>query len=68
MPLKNGTHQFVRYRTPAPILSGNGGCHLNRPIETLLTGAGFEIDRLQTGYMQGPKLMTFMYEGAARPH
>lgn len=45
-----------------------GGCHLNRPIETLLTGAGFEIDRLQTGYMQGPKLMTFMYEGAARPH
>jgi hypothetical protein len=45
-----------------------GGCHLNRPIETLLTGTGFEIDRLQTGYMQGPKFMTFMYEGAARPH
>ena len=45
-----------------------GGCHLNRPIETLLTGAGFEIDRLQTGYMPGPKLMTFMYEGVARPH
>lgn len=45
-----------------------GGCHLNRPIETLLTGAGFEIDRLQTGYMPGPKLMTFMYEGAARLH
>lgn len=45
-----------------------GGCHLNRPIATLLTGAGFEIDSLQTGYMQGPKLMTFMYEGAARPH
>jgi hypothetical protein len=44
-----------------------GGCHLNRPIETLVTGAGFEINSLQAGYMPGPKLLTFMYEGAARP-
>lgn len=44
------------------------GCHLNRPIETLLTGAGFEINRLQTGYIPGPRVMTFMYEGAAYPH
>ena len=47
----------------------SGGCHLNRPIETLIKGAGFELNRLQTGYMTtGPKLMTFMYEGDARPH
>jgi ubiquinone/menaquinone biosynthesis C-methylase UbiE len=45
-----------------------GGCHLDRPIETLVTAAGFEIDRLKAGYMPGPKPMTFMYEGAARPH
>jgi SAM-dependent methyltransferase len=45
-----------------------GGCHLNRPIEALVAAAGFEIDRLNTGYMPGPKPMTFMYEGAARPH
>jgi len=45
-----------------------GGCHLNRPIEALVTTAGFKVERLQTGYMTGPKLMTFMYEGAARPH
>jgi ubiquinone/menaquinone biosynthesis C-methylase UbiE len=45
-----------------------GGCHLNRPVGTLVTAAGFQIDRLHTGYMPGPKLMTFMYEGAARPH
>lgn len=45
-----------------------GGCHLNRPIDTLLTGTGFELDRLQTGYIPGPKVMTFMYEGVARPH
>ncbi len=44
-----------------------GGCHLNRAIGTLIQGAGFQFDRLQTGYMRGPKPMTFMYEGSARP-
>ena len=28
-----------------------GGCHLNRAIETLIEGAGFQFDRLETGYM-----------------
>ena len=45
----------------------SGGCHLNRPIRSLIEGAGFRIDRIETGYMPGPKLMTFMYEGSARP-
>lgn len=45
----------------------SGGCHLNRRIELLVTGSGFELEHLQTGYMAGPKLMTFMYEGVARP-
>lgn len=44
----------------------SGGCDLNRPIEPLMTAAGFVIDRLQTGYMEGPRLMTFMDEGIAR--
>jgi ubiquinone/menaquinone biosynthesis C-methylase UbiE len=44
-----------------------GGCHLNRAITDLITGAGFRIERLDTGYMRGPKPMTFMYEGSARP-
>lgn len=44
-----------------------GGCHLNRAIGTLIEGAGFEFDRIVTGYMPGPKPMTFMYEGSARP-
>jgi ubiquinone/menaquinone biosynthesis C-methylase UbiE len=43
-----------------------GGCHLNRPIEELIRGAGFHVERLETGYMKGPKPMTFMYEGIAR--
>jgi ubiquinone/menaquinone biosynthesis C-methylase UbiE len=44
-----------------------GGCHLNRPMAELIQGAGFGIERLDTGYMRGPKPMTFMYEGSARP-
>lgn len=44
-----------------------GGCHLNRGIDGLVEAAGFRPDRLQTGYLPGPKPMTFMYEGSAWP-
>jgi ubiquinone/menaquinone biosynthesis C-methylase UbiE len=44
-----------------------GGCHLNRAIGTLIEGAGFQFERIETGYMPGPKPMTFMFEGSARP-
>jgi ubiquinone/menaquinone biosynthesis C-methylase UbiE len=44
-----------------------GGCHLNRAIAMLIEGAGFQFERLETGYMRGPKPLTFMYEGSARP-
>jgi ubiquinone/menaquinone biosynthesis C-methylase UbiE len=44
-----------------------GGCHLNRPIRDLIEGAGFSIQQIDTGYMKGPKPMSFMYEGRARP-
>lgn len=43
-----------------------GGCHLNRPIGELIEAAGFRIERMDMGYMKGPKPMTFMYEGVAR--
>lgn len=45
----------------------SGGCHLNRDIDGLIESAGFRIERLDTGYMKGPKAMAFMYEGVARP-
>ncbi len=45
----------------------SGGCHLNRPIRAMIEGAGFRVDRLETGYMPGLKPMAFMYEGSARP-
>ena len=44
-----------------------GGCHLNRPIDTMIAANGFRIAALQTGYMKGPKPMTFMFEGEASP-
>ena len=44
-----------------------GGCHLNRAIQTLIEDAGFRFERLETGYMRGPKALTFMYQGSARP-
>lgn len=44
-----------------------GGCHLNRPIQSLIEGAGFNVSQIETGYARGPKPMTFMYAGRARP-
>ena len=44
-----------------------GGCHLDRPIAKLVEDAGFRIAHVETGYMRGPKPMTFTYEGSARP-
>jgi ubiquinone/menaquinone biosynthesis C-methylase UbiE len=43
-----------------------GGCHLNRPIAQLVEGAGFRVEQVATGYMKGPRPMTYMYEGTAR--
>jgi ubiquinone/menaquinone biosynthesis C-methylase UbiE len=42
-----------------------GGCHLNRPIAEMIRGAGFAVDNLRTGYLPGPRPMTFTYEGIA---
>jgi ubiquinone/menaquinone biosynthesis C-methylase UbiE len=42
-----------------------GGCHLNRPVAGMIRTAGFAIDDLRTGYLAGPRPMTFTYEGTA---
>ena len=44
-----------------------GGCQLNRPIDRCIKSAGFCIDRLETGYLPGPRPMTFNYRGVASP-
>ncbi len=44
-----------------------GGCNLNRKIVELIRGAGFRITELKTGYLPGPKPMTYTYQGLAEP-
>ncbi|REK36634.1 MAG: SAM-dependent methyltransferase [Planctomycetota bacterium] len=45
-----------------------GGCHLNRDIAGLILDAGFEIDRIETGYLRRtPRLLGFNYWGVALP-
>ena len=44
-----------------------GGCHLDRKIDDLIRAAGFRLSDVETDYMDGPKLMTFMYQGLAIP-
>ena len=44
-----------------------GGCHLNRKIDDLITGAGFQIVELKTNYLPGPRPMTYAYQGYAHP-
>jgi SAM-dependent methyltransferase len=47
-----------------------GGCHLNRPIDELILGAGFEIEQLDHQYMPGPppsKPFGYLSLGVARP-
>jgi ubiquinone/menaquinone biosynthesis C-methylase UbiE len=42
-----------------------GGCHLNRPIAELLSGAGLAITRLDTYYGARPKAFAYFSEGVA---
>lgn len=42
-----------------------GGCNLNRPIDDLISGAGFEVTALDRFYIKGPKPTAYMYRGIA---
>ena len=42
-----------------------GGCNLNRKISELIEGAGFRIAELKTGYLPGPRPMTYTCQGFA---
>lgn len=42
-----------------------GGCHLDRPIDSLIAQADFGIERLDTYFAPGPKVASYFYEGAA---
>ena len=42
-----------------------GGCHLNRPIDRLLSRAGFGLTRMDNYYLAGLKPLGYSYEGVA---
>lgn len=42
-----------------------GGCHLDRPIDTLISDAGFGLTRLEQGYAPGPRPFSYLYRGIA---
>jgi ubiquinone/menaquinone biosynthesis C-methylase UbiE len=44
-----------------------GGCHLDRDVPSSLSKSGFEIVKMQRGYMRGPRVLTFISEGSAHP-
>lgn len=44
-----------------------GGCRLSRPIDELVAGAGFTVERLEAGYApKDPKPFGYVYQGVAR--
>ena len=42
-----------------------GGCNLNRRIDDLVAGAGFEITSIERGYGEGPRPFSYLYKGIA---
>lgn len=43
-----------------------GGCHINKPIDTMIAAAGFKMDNLETLYLpQTPRIFGFNYWGQA---
>lgn len=43
----------------------SGGCHLNRPIDQLISQAGFNIIKMDNFYMKAPKPIGYIFEGVA---
>jgi ubiquinone/menaquinone biosynthesis C-methylase UbiE len=42
-----------------------GGCHLDRPIQQLITEAGLRVTELETGYLAWPRALSYSYLGVA---
>jgi len=45
----------------------SGGCNMDRPIPALLEGGGFAIERVDTTYLPGPRVLNYHYWGTAVP-
>ena len=44
-----------------------GGCHVNRRIDQLVLAADLRLLEYENFYMEGPKVLTYMYGGTASP-
>ena len=42
-----------------------GGCQLDRPMDRLITGAGFDVPDMQAGYLGGFRFTSYVYSGKA---
>jgi ubiquinone/menaquinone biosynthesis C-methylase UbiE len=42
-----------------------GGCHLNRDTPALLRAGGFRITELDSGYLPGPRPLSYVHSGVA---
>jgi SAM-dependent methyltransferase len=51
----------------APLSAKVLGCSLNRPIDELVTAAGFDLLELNSSYFDGPKLLSYHFVGQAQP-
>lgn len=51
----------------APLTARLLGCSLNRPIDEVIGAAGFHMINLETGYFDGPRLLSFHFVGQAEP-
>ena len=76
---RDGRLVFVEHgRAPDPRVAGwqdrltpgwrriAGGCHLNRPIDTIIETGGFEVPEMERGYASGPRVGAYLYRGVAR--
>lgn len=43
-----------------------GGCNVNRHMDTLIADGGFTFEEMETGYIKGPRPMSYMYRGVAQ--
>lgn len=60
------TQRWQRWLTPLWRRIG-GGCRLDRDIATLVAGAGFGLADLEVGHTDGARVLSYTYQGVARP-